>query len=294
MARAVAARGAEGGRGLPADRPRLSGRSASGSCSPTRARRCWSRKPSLADGLPVTAATTAADRGPAEAAKAPSRIRRRSAAPTTWPTSSTPRARAARPKARGVAHRNVVSLMAGTAPLFAFSAADVWTLFHSYAFDFSVWEMWGALLYGGRVVVVSQALSRSPEQFYDLLARERVTVLNQTPSAFRQLMSVDASRGVSQAGRAALRRVRRRSPRRAQPAALVRAPRRRLARARQHVRHHRNHRARHASPPDRAPTSTAAASSACPFRCGRCICWMPAASRCRQACPARSTWAAPA
>ncbi|HEV2846639.1 MAG TPA: condensation domain-containing protein, partial [Thermoanaerobaculia bacterium] len=72
-----------------------------------------------------------------------------------------------------------------------FGAKDVWTLFHSYAFDFSVWEIWGALLYGGRLVVVPYWVSRSPEAFYELLRDERVTVLNQTPSAFRQLIQAE-------------------------------------------------------------------------------------------------------
>ena len=63
----------------------------------------------------------------------------------------------------------------------------MWTLFHSYAFDFSVWEMWGALLHGGRLVVVPYWVSRTPEAFGRCCGAEQVTVLNQTPSAFRQL-----------------------------------------------------------------------------------------------------------
>ncbi|MGW4896842.1 amino acid adenylation domain-containing protein, partial [Kitasatospora sp. NPDC004240] len=96
------------------------------------------------------------------------------------------------PKGVVVPHRNVVRLFDTTEELFGFTADDVWTLFHSYAFDFSVWELWGPLLHGGRLVVVDHGTSRSPGRFLELLARERVTVLNQTPSAFYQLMQADA------------------------------------------------------------------------------------------------------
>ncbi len=89
---------------------------------------------------------------------------------STWPTSSTPRARRASPRACWSRHANVARLFTATEAWFGFGASDVWTLFHSYAFDFSVWELWGALLYGGRLVVVPYWVSRSPEAFYDLLS----------------------------------------------------------------------------------------------------------------------------
>jgi amino acid adenylation domain-containing protein len=90
-----------------------------------------------------------------------------------------------RPKGALVTHANVSRLLAATEPWFGFAPDDVWTLFHSAAFDFSVWEIWGALAFGGRLVIVPADTARSPEDFRLLL--EGVTVLNQTPSAFRQL-----------------------------------------------------------------------------------------------------------
>jgi amino acid adenylation domain-containing protein len=109
------------------------------------------------------------------------------------------------PKGTLISHHNVTRLFAATRPWFDFTQHDVWTLFHSAAFDFSVWEIWGALLYGGKLIVVPFGISRTPEAFYRLLSEEGVTVLNQTPSAFRQL--IRAQEGIEPALPLALRYV---------------------------------------------------------------------------------------
>ncbi|WP_285498392.1 non-ribosomal peptide synthetase, partial [Actinomadura sp. NBRC 104425] len=96
-----------------------------------------------------------------------------------------------RPKGVAVSHRNVVGLFAATRELFDLGPDDVWSCFHSFAFDFSVWELWGALVHGARVVIVPFEVSRSPVRFAETLERERVTVLSQTPSAMYQLLAAE-------------------------------------------------------------------------------------------------------
>ncbi|WP_323379566.1 amino acid adenylation domain-containing protein, partial [Streptomyces durbertensis] len=99
-----------------------------------------------------------------------------------------------RPKGTTVTHGNVTRLFEAVEKRISFGRDDVWSLFHSFAFDFSVWEMWGALTSGGRVVVVPYEVSRDADAFYALVRDERVTMLSQTPSAFRQFEGVDAGR----------------------------------------------------------------------------------------------------
>ena len=95
-----------------------------------------------------------------------------------------------KPKGVLIEHCNVIRLFSCTDKLFHFNSQDVWTLFHSYAFDFSVWEIWGALLYGGKLVIPSKQCTKDFEIFYQLCINENVTVLNQTPSAFYQFSEI--------------------------------------------------------------------------------------------------------
>lgn len=88
------------------------------------------------------------------------------------------------PKGVVIEHQNVVRLFLTDTPLFDFGADDVWTMFHSFCFDFSVWEMYGALLFGGCLIVVPKAVAKDARLFGELLVDQGVTVLNQTPSAF--------------------------------------------------------------------------------------------------------------
>ena len=95
------------------------------------------------------------------------------------------------PKGVEITHANVARLFSATEQKFGFHHQDIWTLFHSFAFDFSVWEIWGALLFGGKLVLVNREQSRDPDAFYELVASKGVTVLNQTPTAFNQFIAAD-------------------------------------------------------------------------------------------------------
>ena len=92
-----------------------------------------------------------------------------------------------RPKGAMIEHRNVVRLLFNDKMQYDFNDRDVWTLFHSFCFDFSVWEMYGALLYGGKLVIVPRPVAQDPAEYLKLLKKHKVTVLNQTPTAFYRL-----------------------------------------------------------------------------------------------------------
>ncbi len=99
------------------------------------------------------------------------------------------------PKGVMVTHHNVIRLFEQAQPWFGFNERDVWCQFHSIGFDFSVWELWGALLHGGRVAIVPHEVARAPDSFRKWVAEQRVTILNQTPSAFRHFDAADRTAG---------------------------------------------------------------------------------------------------
>ncbi|MFJ9638876.1 amino acid adenylation domain-containing protein [Streptomyces sp. NPDC101178] len=96
-----------------------------------------------------------------------------------------------RPKGVVVPHSAVVALLANTRPDMDFGPHDVWVHFHSFSFDFAVWELWGALVHGGELLVPEYGLTRSPVDFHRLVRERGVTILNQTPSAFHQFIEAD-------------------------------------------------------------------------------------------------------
>lgn len=98
-----------------------------------------------------------------------------------------------KPKGVMIPHINVVNLFLATQPIYSFKQTDVWTLFHSYTFDFSVWEIWGALLNGGKLIILPYFITRDPIKFRSTIIENKVTILNQTPAAFQQLIDVDKS-----------------------------------------------------------------------------------------------------
>ncbi|MGP4048907.1 amino acid adenylation domain-containing protein [Streptomyces sp. 2A115] len=100
-----------------------------------------------------------------------------------------------RPKGVVVPHSSVVALLANTQPDMDFGPRDVWVQFHSFSFDFAVWELWGALAHGGELLVPEYGLTRSPVDFHRLVRERGVTVLNQTPSAFYQFIEADRHAG---------------------------------------------------------------------------------------------------
>ena len=131
---------------------------------------------------------------PAEGAKAAASPTRRAAAPSDLAYVIYTSGSTGKPKGVAIEHAAVTRLFSATDGWFGFRPSDVWTLFHSISFDFSVWEIWGALLHGGRLVIVPESTTRDPAAFLRLLADEGVTVLNQTPSAFAALDRADHDR----------------------------------------------------------------------------------------------------
>jgi myxalamid-type nonribosomal peptide synthetase MxaA len=97
-----------------------------------------------------------------------------------------------KPKGVLITHENVIALFESVKKQASFSNEDVWSLFHTYCFDVSVWEIWGALLFGAKLVMVPYEATVDPKKFYQLLAKEHVTILTQTPLAFQMVINEDS------------------------------------------------------------------------------------------------------
>ncbi|SHJ71295.1 hybrid non-ribosomal peptide synthetase/type I polyketide synthase, partial [Aquimarina spongiae] len=104
------------------------------------------------------------------------------------------------PKGVMIEHKNIVRLFFNEEPLFDFNENDVWTMFHNHCFDFSVWEMYGALLFGGKLIVVPKMVSKDPEAYWNVISNKGVTIVNQTPSAFNNLIEADANSNTTISG----------------------------------------------------------------------------------------------
>ncbi|PWT87444.1 MAG: hypothetical protein C5B54_12340, partial [Acidobacteria bacterium] len=98
------------------------------------------------------------------------------------------------PKGVSISHRNLLSLIRACDQEFDFGPNDVWTLFHSLSFDYSIWEAFGCLLHGGKLVIVDSVTTQAPDRLYELLCREKVTIMNHTPSVFKTLIREDQLR----------------------------------------------------------------------------------------------------
>ncbi|MDO5555629.1 MAG: amino acid adenylation domain-containing protein [Clostridia bacterium] len=93
-----------------------------------------------------------------------------------------------KPKGTLMTHKNVVGLLNSTHRLFKQTEKDRWTLFHTYTFDFSSWEIYGSLLYGGTLIIVPKETTTNPKEFLNLLIKEKITILNQTPAYFYKVI----------------------------------------------------------------------------------------------------------
>lgn len=92
------------------------------------------------------------------------------------------------PKGVKITHKNAVRLFVNDGFQFDFKSSDIWTMFHSPCFDFSVWEIYGALLFGGKLIIIPKMIARDPKKYLETLRTKDVTVLNQTPTAFYGLI----------------------------------------------------------------------------------------------------------